>query len=266
MIGPPKKISTVAVIGGGPAGMVAALTAAERGHSVTLYEMTDSLGGLLKYADHVSFKYPLARYIKWLADKVAKSPVTVKLNTKATPEEIKAGGYDVVISAVGSEPVVPQIPGVEHAAHALEAHGAEDKIGENVVIIGGGYVGAELALHLGMLGKKGTVLEMQSKLAPDASTTQRSDIMSRIKNSNFKVLNLAKCTKIEPGKVFFDHDGVEKMVEADSIVYAVGMKPKTAESDGFMLSANTFESIGDCNLARVIEWCTKEGYYAAMRL
>ena len=266
MIGPPKKISTVAVIGGGPAGMVAALTAAERGHSVTLYEMTDSLGGLLKYADHVSFKYPLARYIKWLADRVAKSPVTVKLNTKATPEEIKAGGYDVVISAVGSEPVVPQIPGVEHAAHALEAHGAEDKIGENVVIIGGGYVGAELALHLGMLGKKGTVLEMRSKLAPDASTTQRSDIMSRIKNSNFKVLNLAKCTKIEPGKVFFDHDGVEKMVEADSIVYAVGMKPKTAESDGFMLSANTFESIGDCNLARVIEWCTKEGYYAAMRL
>jgi len=266
MMGPPKKLSKVAVIGGGPAGMKAALTAAERGHTVTLYEMTDTLGGLLKYADHVSFKYPLVRYIKFLVEKIEESSVSVKLNTKATPEDIKAEGYDVVISAVGSEPVIPPIPGIQHAIHALDAHGAEDNLGENIVIIGGGYVGAELALHLGMLGKKGTILEMLRRLAPDASTTQRSDIMSRIKTSGFNVLNFAKCTRIEPGKVFFDHDGVEKMVEADSIVFAVGMKPKTVESDSFMGTADSFEAIGDCNMARVIEWCTKEGYYAAMRL
>ena len=266
MVEPPKGEKKVAVIGGGPTGMKAALTAAERGHKVTLYEKTGSLGGILKYAEHVSFKYPLARYVKFIADKVLKSSVTVKLNTAATPEMIKAEGYDVVISALGSEPVIPAIPGIEHAIPAIDAHGAEDKLGGNVVIIGGGQVGIELALHLDMLGKKGIVLELQRKIAPDASPTQRSDIVTRFRKSGFQAINFAKCTKIEPGKVFFDHDGAERVIAADSVILAAGMKPKTAESDSFMGTADVFTPAGDCNLARTLEWATKEGYYAAMRL
>jgi len=266
MVEPPAKQKKVAVIGGGPTGMRAALTAAERGHKVTLYEMSGSLGGLLKYAEHVSFKYPLERYIKFMADKVLKSSITVKLNTKATPEMIKTEGFDAVISAVGSEPIIPAIPGIEYAINAIDAHGAEGKLGGNVAIIGGGQAGIELALHLDILGKKGTVLEMQRKIAPDASPTQRGDIVTRIRSSNFKVLTYAKCTRIEPGKVFFNHDGVDKLIEADSIVLAVGMKPKTVESDSFMGAADSFAPAGDCNQARTLEWCTKEGYYAAMRL
>jgi len=266
MVEPPKGEKKVAVIGGGPTGMKAALTAAERGHKVTLYEKTGALGGILKYAELVSFKYPLARYIKFMADKVSESSINVKLNTEATPEMIKAEGYDVVISAIGSEPIIPAIPGIEHAVHAIDAHGAEDKLGDNVVIIGGGQVGIELALHLDTLGKKGIVLELQRKIAPDASPTQRSDIITRFRKSGFKAVNYAKCTRIEPGKVFYDHDGVDKVIEADSVVLAVGMKPKTAESDSFMGTADVFTPTGDCNKARTLEWATKEGYYAAMRL
>jgi len=266
MVEPPKKEKKVAVIGGGPTGMSAALTAAERGHKVTLYEKSDSLGGLLKYAEAVSFKYPLARYIKFMADKVLKSSVILKLNTAATPDMIRAEGYDAVISAIGSEPVVPAIPGIEHAVRAIDAHGANNTLGDNVVIIGGGQVGIELALHLDILGKKGTVLEMQRKIAPDASPTQRGDIVSRFRKSSFQAINYAKCTRIEPGKVFFDHDGVEKVIEAVSIVFAAGMKAKTAESDSFIGAADEFAPAGDCNQARTLEWATKEGYYAAMRL
>ena len=263
---PVKKTVKVAVIGGGPAGMMAALTASERGHDVTLYEASGSLGGLMRYAEHVSFKYPHARYIRYMADKICKSSVTVKLNMRATPEMIKAEGYDAVISAVGSAPVVPSIPGVEHAVTAIQAHGAEDKLGDNIVIIGGGQVGIELALHLDMTGKKTTVLEMQREAAPDATTTQRDELIAELRNSGVNVLNFAKCTAIEPGKVFFDHDGVAKSIEADSIVIAAGMKPNTAESDSFMGITEFYRSIGDCNSPRILEWAIKEAYYAAMNL
>jgi len=266
MVQPPVDVKKVAVVGGGPAGVRAALTAVERGHNVTLYEMSGSLGGIMKYADHVSFKYPHARYIKWLNDQVAKSKINLKLNTKATPEMLKAEGFDAVISAVGSEPIIPNIPGVENAITALEAHGMEDKLGENVVIIGGGQVGVELAIHLNMIGKKAVVLEKLREIAPDASPTQRGELFVEVKNSGVKLINYATCTKIEKGKVHYDLDGVAKCIDADNVVLAVGMKPKTVESDSFIGVAPSFASAGDCNEPRILEWATKEGYYAAINL
>ena len=264
---PASVVKKVAVIGGGPAGMKAALTASGRGHDVTLYEMSDSLGGLMKYAAHVSFKYPHARYMQYLIDQIAKTPIDVKLNTRATPEIIKAGGFDAVISAVGSEPVVPPIPGVEHCVLAVNAHAEEDKLGGNVTIIGGGQVGVELALHLVMNRSKNvTVLEQLREIAPDASPTQRGELIARVRDSSIKIINYATCTAVEPGKVIYDHDGVAKSLETDSIILAVGMKSKTAESDSFMGAAASFAAAGDCNKPRIIEWATKEGYYAAVTL
>ena len=266
MLEPPKKAKKVAVIGGGPAGMKAALTAAERGHDVTLYEMSDALGGLMKYADHVSFKYPLARYIKFMADKVTNSSISIKLSTKATPEMIRMGKYDAVISAIGSEPVIPNIPGVKNAMTAIEAHASDKTLGDNIAIIGGGQVGVELAIHLDMLGRKVTILEMLREVAPDAPPTQKGELLVELRNRDIKIFNFATCTAIEPGKVIFDHDGIEKSIEADSIILAVGMRPKIAESDGFIGTADSFEAAGDCNAARILEWATKEAYYAAINL
>ena len=263
---PPKKVKKVAVVGGGPAGMRAAMTAAERGHNVTLYEMSDALGGLMRYAEHVSFKYPHARYIRYMRDQIGKSAVTVILNTRATPEMIKSEGFDAVISAVGAEPVIPGIPGVEHAVTAIEAHSAEDTLGDSIVIIGGGQVGVELALHLDIAGKKSTVLEMRSEIAPDASKTQRDELLVELSGSGVTVINNAACTAIEPGKVFYNHNGAIEHIEANSIIIAVGMKARTAESDRFIGAADTFCPVGDCNSPRILEWATKEAYNAAMNL
>ncbi|MCI8537994.1 MAG: FAD-dependent oxidoreductase [Oscillospiraceae bacterium] len=262
--GPSKK---VAVVGGGPCGMKAALVAAERGHSVTLYEKTDSLGGALKFAGFVSFKYSLAKYKNYLIRQVEKSSVTVKLNTAATPEMLRLEGYDAVIAAVGAEPLTPPIPGLENAKAATSTYGHEDELGASVIVIGGGQVGCETALHLAQLGKRVSVVEMREALAPDASPTHRGELMDVIgKEANFVPVLNARCTGVTAKSVTAVQDGKEITIEADSVVLAAGMKPKTAEADSFIGTAPQFAEAGDCVKARTVEWATKDAYFAAVNL
>lgn len=255
----------VAVIGGGPAGMMAALTAADRGHMVTLFEKTGALGGALKFAAYVSFKWPLREYKDYLIAQIAKSAVDVRLNTEAAPADMD--GYDVVIAAVGADPVVPSIPGVEHAIPACDSYGREDTLGNEVVVIGGGQVGCETALHLAKLGKKVTIIEMQSALAPDASKTHRDEMLVEFeKELNFIPVLNAKVCSVGEKAVTYEQDGRTVTVPCDSVVLAAGMRAKIALADSFMGLTPEFDEIGDCVRARTVEWATKEGFYAAMRI
>lgn len=260
--GPAKK---VAVIGGGPAGMKAACLASDRGHQVTLFEQKDHLGGAIIFADYVSFKYPLAGYKKWLIGQVEKRPIQVKLSTKATPEMLS--GYDAVLVAIGAEPLILPVPGVENAKVATSVYGSEDKLGKTVIVIGGGQVGCETALHLAKLGKKVTVIEMQSALAPDASKTHRDELMVEIdKEPNFVTLTGARCVSVTATSVTYAKDGAEYTVTADDVILAAGMKAKAAEADSFIGTAADVVEIGDCVRARTVEEATKEAFYAAMNL
>ena len=256
----------VAVIGGGPAGMMAALTAADRGHTVTLFEKTGELGGELKFATYVSFKWPLREYKDYLIAQVGKKQgVTVKLNTEATPDDVK--GYDVVIAAVGASPVVPPIPGIQAALPACDSYGKEDTLGNEVVVIGGGQVGCETALHLAKLGKKVTIIEMQSALAPDASKTHRDEMLVEFdKEPNFIPVVNAKVSAVEPKAVTYEQDGNSITVPCDSVILAAGMRARTQLADSFMGITPEFDEIGDCVRARTVEWATKEGFYAAIRI
>ena len=143
-------------MGGGPAGMQAAVAAAKRGHQVTLYEETGDLGGLLKISDGDETKIDMRNYKNHLIAQVMKSDrIEVKLHTKATPEMIKESGADRLIVATGSVPVRPPVKGIDkpHVYDIVSAHFHEEKMGGTVAVIGGGPSGCELALALGRRGE-----------------------------------------------------------------------------------------------------------------
>ena len=261
----PGECKKVAIIGGGPAGMKAACVASDRGHQVTLFEATNRLGGMLHYAGYFSFKYPVKDYMNWLIGQVNKRPIDVKLGTKATPETVQ--GYDAVLVAIGAEPLILPVPGVEQAKVAIETLGHEEALGSSVILIGGGQVGCETALHYAKLGKKVTVMEMQSELAPDASTTGRNELLTEIAaEPNFIPLTGAKCVSLTATSVTYEKDGKQETITADSVVLSAGMKAKTQEADSFIGTALAFAEIGDCVRARTVEYATKEAYYAAVNL
>lgn len=261
----PGECKKVAIIGGGPAGMKAACVASDRGHQVTLFEATNRLGGMLHYAGYFSFKYPVKDYMNWLIGQVNKRPIDVKLGTKATPEIVQ--GYDAVLVAIGAEPLILPVPGVEQAKVAIETLGHEDELGHSVILIGGGQVGCETALHYAKLGKKVTVMEMQSELAPDASTTGRNELLTEIAaEPNFIPLTGAKCVSLTATSVTYEKDGKQETITANSVVLSAGMKAKTQEADSFIGTALAFAEIGDCVRARTVEYATKEAYYAAVNL
>jgi len=270
LVKPPKTKKKIIIIGGGPAGMEAALITAGRGHEVILKEKSDSLGGILKLSEHVSFKYDLMRFKNYLANQVSKAGVQVKLNTKATPEEIARENADVVIVAVGAEPIIPPVPGVEgdNVVMALNCYGMEDQLADEVVIIGGGEVGCETALHLGQMGKRATVVEMQTELAPDASATHRGELLNELeKCETVHCLTSARCTSItKDGIVYISGSEKGRTIKAGSVIISVGMKSKKLEAESFRESAGSFYMIGDCARVATVENAIKTAYYTAIHI
>jgi NADPH-dependent 2,4-dienoyl-CoA reductase/sulfur reductase-like enzyme len=269
MITPPCTKKKVAVIGGGPAGMKAALTAAERGHDVTLYEKSGSLGGALKFADHVSFKYPLKKFKDFLVHQVEKSAIRVKLNTEGTPDMLKNERYDEIIVAVGAEPVIPAITGIKgkNVVLATDIFGNEKELGNKIVVIGGGQVGCETALQLAREGKNVTIIEQLPELAPDASITHRTEILLELnRERRLTYFTSATCTKVSDRSITYMVESDATEMEADSIIIAVGMKTRFSEAETFIGAAGKFTVIGDCVRAGTVENAIKDAFYAAVMI
>ena len=267
----PKTKKRVAVIGGGPAGMKAALVACGRGHEVTLFEKSGSLGGALHFSDFVSFKYALRNYKDYLVKQVLNQPaIQLRLNTEATPELLGAA-FDAVLIAIGASPLLLPIPGfcAENGLFAQEVYGQEEKIGKSALIIGGGQVGCETALHLTEKGIQVTIVEMRETLCPDASPTCGDELRILLaENSLFTALCGARCTEIQKGKATcLTFDGQVRTLTADTLIYAAGMKARTQEADLLIpKGAAQWAEIGDCVRARTVEQATREAFYAAMEL
>jgi 2,4-dienoyl-CoA reductase-like NADH-dependent reductase (Old Yellow Enzyme family)/thioredoxin reductase len=266
MVEPPASPKKVAVIGGGPAGMRAAITAAERGHKVTLYEKNGYLGGLLRHTDFASFQWPLRDYKDYLLRQVNKNGVQVLLNTEATPAMIKGKGYDAVLVAVGTDPVIAKIPGSDagNVFNVSNVYGNEKALGKNVVVIGGGR-GAEIGLHLSQCGHKVTVLASSRLLVPQEGPHQGIHFEA---SDTFSYILQAVATRISDGKVTYqDAKGQEKTVQADSVVIFGGLKPRQDEAMKFSGSANGFFIIGDCTgNGGDVRKCNRIAFAAASRI
>lgn len=265
---PVRTPRNVAIVGGGPAGMKAALTAAQRGHYVTLYEQSSTLGGALRFSDYVPFKYPLKNFKDYLIHQINKSSVKVYLNTRASPELLRKEHYDVVLLALGAEPVVPPIQGIKHAMLATDVYGHEDAVAKRTTVIGGGQVGCETALHLARMGRNVTIVEMCDRLAPDASPTHRTELLQELeKGKNIHILTSLRCEEIGLGLVACKEAGGQVCsLQADTVILAAGMRARTGEVDSFAESAPYVFPVGDCVRAATVEQAMQTAYSAAFNI
>lgn len=257
----PKK---VLVIGGGPAGMEAAITLADRGHQVILAEKSGRLGGAIRFAGHVSFKSKLDQLVQVLIRRVERRKITVMLNTGMTPELARSLRPDAIVCAIGADPIVPPVPGVdlEIAVSAVGMHEHMEEIGQNVVILGGGLVGCEESILLGELGKKVTVLEMKPELCRDAPFLHHEAVLLEMERLGITARTGMRCTGILPDGVTAEQDGKEIKLPADTVIIAAGLAPKLDEAEAFRSCAPEFWKIGDCRQARNVRLAIHEGYDA----
>lgn len=207
---PTAKPKKVAIIGAGPSGIMCALTAARRGHHVTLFEKTGRVGGMLVPGSQPKIKYEVKNYLAYLEAQLkscsAKHDLTVKLNSPVTPESLKGQGFDTVVIGVGGSPVTPKLPGVEQANVVqaidllLKPELAEKA--KNVVVIGAGAVGCETAHFLAAdLGKKVTVVEMLPIVMPGMCTANRGHLIHELERLGVPLWNCTRLLSIEGDQV-----------------------------------------------------------------
>ena len=266
-IPPAERSKKVAVIGGGVAGMEAALSCAMRGHSVVLYEKTDRLGGQALLSDPMWFKKEMKLFHEYLERQIKKRPaITVVYNTMATPEIIEQNDFDAVIVAVGAKQVVPPIPGVDKAKMSFDVFGHEDTVGKKVVIIGGGAIGVELGIHLNGLGHECTIVEMAEYLASKAQLTERTAYLIHLEKTKVNTMVNTACREITDKGVWVENEEGRKFLEADTVIIAVGTKALEEEREKFKDTAFDVISVGDCVEASSIVHAVHTGFDAGLTL
>ncbi len=261
----PKTLKKVLVVGGGIAGMEAALTAAKRGHKVILCEATDRLGGALRCEELVPFKARLGEYLDRQARRVKDAGVEIRLNTPVTKELAESIAPDAIIAALGAKPVKPHIPGIdgENVFGAEYIYMHPEETGKNVVILGGGLVGTELGIFLAGMGRNVTVVEMLPTLNNGGNVVHANALNFQIKEKDIRLALSTRAKEIrEDGVLAEDAEG-EKFFPADTVIYAVGQRPLSDEALALNTCAPEFYIVGDCVAAKNILTATTAAYNAA---
>ena len=251
----PKK---VVIVGGGAAGMEAARTAALRGHQVTLIEKNAKLGGCMIQAGSHSFKKEVADLNRWYQQELKGLSVDIHTGTEATPDMVKSLEADVVILSTGYVPVMPKVPGIENpmAIECMDAYAHPEKIGQNVVVVGGGLVGCEMALGYAMEGKQVTAVEALDTLmtageeAPPIPNGQM--IPDLFDHYGVKVLTRHKLTAVGDGTVTLASEEGEKTILADTAVIAVGFRPAPSMAAELMDSGAVVYEITGQNIGTIL--------------
>ncbi|MCF0142403.1 MAG: FAD-dependent oxidoreductase, partial [Parasporobacterium sp.] len=263
---PAPKKKKVLVAGGGPGGLYAAYTAARRGHQVILCEKESEVGGILKSEQALPFKqemYELSNTYKLLAE---KEGVEIRLNTEVTAEYVEKEKADALIIAVGSEPLVPPIKGLEgdNVIVVNNLYKEKDKLSDTVVVFGGGLAGCECAVHLGREGKKVQLVEMRDELCPDANVRNRPLLLKELDKTATVHTGLKGLEVTKEGIICEDKEGNQKLVEGTTVICALGQRSRTATVESLMDAAPFVRVIGDAARVSTITNAVYWGYHAAL--
>ena len=267
--------------------MQAACELAQKGHSVTLFERSPKLGGLLEYADHIPFKHDIACYRQHLEYMLrSQANVEVCLNTEATPALLqRAGRFDAVVLALGAKPFVPSIPieagaNAFHAAEAFNGH----TFGDVVAVIGGGAVGCEFAVYLQSLGKHVQLAEVRGKLLADMEdmpdeayytefflthelSLKYKHLYACPETDRVRIHTNAACVRVtREGAVVRKANGQEVLLAADTVLFATGFQGQPEAAEAYEALGIEVIPIGDCLKAGTLLDTALTGYFAAQQL
>lgn len=259
---PAKKQKNIAVIGGGIGGMEAAMVCAKRGHKVTLYEKSDKLGGVFIAAAAPSYKEKDRDLISWYRREIAKHPIDIKLNTEI--KDVTALGADEIIVATGAKANRIPVKGNNLGIEAVEFLLGEKEVGENVVIIGGGLTGCEIAYELYLQGKKPTIVEMQNDLiVSDKICLANTSFLRDFFNANKVPVHLeTRLSEInEDGVTVTDKDGKSFKILADSVILSTGYRPAPIAK-----KAKNVHIVGDAHKVGSLRTVIWQAWDVAMKL
>jgi 2,4-dienoyl-CoA reductase-like NADH-dependent reductase (Old Yellow Enzyme family)/thioredoxin reductase len=226
---PAAESRRVMVIGSGPAGMEAARIARIRGHDVSIWDRADQLGGKLEVAGLAPSKREVLRFRDHQSNRLAELGVEIHLNSEVTPEVVAAEAPDVVVVAIGAEPIIPPIPGIGaemvYDAQSLLRGDVPVAAGERIVVIGGSATGCETAEYMTGEGAEVTIIEMRPGVGFGIEAITRRHLIRELKRSGVKMLTGAKVIMIEDDHVLYEADGETRSVPADRVALALGFRP-----------------------------------------
>jgi len=296
-VAPAAVSRKILVIGGGPAGMEAALTAFSRGHDVTLWEKGARLGGQLYYAAKPPGKAEFAALVDYYRNQLQAKGVKVVLNHEATVENIEAENADAVILATGARPAPLPFPVIagDKVVSALDVLDGHPLPGKNVVIIGGGAVGCETAVLIGQIGtmdaetlkflieneaetfdklvklisrgtKNVTIIEALKGFGRDIGISTRWGVIKNAGRLGVKMINQALAKEVNDSGVIIEKDGKESLIPADHVVAAVGVRPNNELASALQGKVPGVYVIGDAGVPGKVTEAIRQGFDLAVTL
>jgi 2,4-dienoyl-CoA reductase-like NADH-dependent reductase (Old Yellow Enzyme family)/thioredoxin reductase len=259
---PVEKPKKVFVVGSGPAGMEAAVIAAQRGHKVTLFEAENNLGGQLIMAAAPPGKWELERYRQHMINVMQKCGVIIRKGRTATAKTILQNKPDAMVLATGVKPFIPEIPGIQRrkVILAFDILSGKKETGKTVAIIGGELVGCETAEYLAEKGKRVTVLRRGEEMAADVGPSQRGPLLERLQRKGVRLMPGVKYEEITAkGLVITNRRGEKELIRADTVLIAAGSRANNRLEEELKDKVPSLYVIGDCQEPRKIVNAVEEG-------